>query len=157
MNSTAPSPSRIVFSLLPPLALAIGAPAFLATGGGFHNLSGLDMHYLRQPLAMAGVLWLIGRLVSWAGHTRLATVFVLQSEAGGRRLRFSLLPVAQSLLVHSAWIALLWGLLASVPSLPDTIYNRPGGPDLMWATKYLAAFDSLAFWSVVVLAPSPSP
>ncbi|MDE2861570.1 MAG: hypothetical protein OYI31_00995 [Chloroflexota bacterium] len=153
MNATAPSPSRIVVSLLPPLALAIGAPAFLATGGGFHNVSGLDLHYLRLPLALAGVLWLFGRLVSWAARTSIATVFVLQTAAGGRRFRVGILPVVHSLLVHSAWIALLWGLLTAVPQFPDTISNRPGGPDLMWSTKYLAAFDPLAFWSLVVLAP----
>ena len=153
MRSAPPSRLSLLAAPLPPLVLALGAPVLLSTGGVFHDWSGLDLHYFGLPLLLAGALWFSCRLVYWAGRTRLAGQLVLQTEAGGRPVRIVILPVVESLLAGSAWIALVWGALASVSRLPDTISDHPSGPDLGSVEPYLMAFDSLAIWAVFFLAP----
>ena len=70
-----------------------------------------------------------------------------------RQHRIAVLSLTQKLLADSAWVALVFGLLASVRHLPASISAHPSAPDVTSAETYLLAFDSLALWAILLLAP----
>ena len=133
--------------------LMVGAGALLGTDGPLHAWSGLDFHYLSLPLVLVGALLILGRTAQLLRATSLGAAAVRRVSIAGSERVVALLPLADRLLTDAAKIAMVWGLLASVSQLPDTVAGHPSGPDVASLAPYLLAFDSLAVWSVFLLAP----
>ena len=153
MADPAPRLIHLLATSLVAAVVVIGAPITLGTGGLLHQWSGLDFHYLTLPVVLIGVLLFLNRIVLGAQGTRLAESMVWRPVVAERQHAIDVLPVAQSLLAGAAWIALVWGLLASVGHLPATISMHASARDVASAEEYLTAFDTLALWAVLFLAP----
>ena len=133
--------------------LMVGAVTLLGTDRPLHAWSGLDFHYLSLPLVLVGALLFLGRTVQLLRATSLGSAAVPRVSIAGSERVVALLPLAERLLTDAAKIAMVWGLLASVSQLPITVAGHPNGLDVASLARYLLAFDSLAVWSVLLLAP----
>ena len=150
---TSSSHVRTLAASLLAAAVAFGALALLGTDGAFHRWSGLDLHYLAIPLALASVLLLLGEVALWGQGTRLASLLTWQVMLAGHRHSLPGLAIAHRLLSDLAWVVLAAGLLASVPQLPGTASAHPSVPDLTSVEPYLQRFDSLVAWAILLLLP----
>ena len=133
--------------------LMVGAVTLLGTDRPLHAWSGLDFHYLSLPLVLVGALLFLGRTAQLLRATSLGSAAVRRVSIAGSERVVALLPLAERLLTDAAKIAMVWGLLASVSQLPITVAGHPNGLDVASLARYLLAFDSLAVWSVFLLAP----
>ena len=133
--------------------LMVGAVTLLGTDRPLHAWSGLDFHYLSLPLVLVGALLFLGRTAQLLRATSLGAAAVRRVSIAGSERVVALLPLAERLLTDAAKIAMVWGLLASVSQLPITVAGHPNGLDVASLARYLLAFDSLAVWSVLLLAP----
>ena len=150
---TSSSHVRTLAASLLAAAVAFGALALLGTSGPFHQWSGLDLHYLAIPLALASVLLLLGEVALWGQGTRLASLLTWQVMLAGHQHSLPGLAIAHRLLSDLAWVVLAAGLLASVPQLPGTASAHPSVPDLTSVEPYLQRFDSLVAWAILLLLP----
>ena len=141
---------RLLITSVLAVGLVVGAPALLGSGGALHQWTGLDFGYVARPLALFGILLLLSRIVLWV---YLAPRLVWRPVIAHRPRRIPMFTMAHRLLADSGWIALISGLLASVPRLPATISAHPQSADLTSATAYLEAFESLSLWVIFLLAP----
>ena len=153
MKTATPSRPRLAFNSVLLVILVMAVPLLVGTGGVVHSWSGLDLHYLSLPLILAGVLSLLGHMAFWVQRTSLGARMVVQRVCLGEQRQVAVLEVAGRLLVDSAWLALTWGLLASISRIPSTISAQPSGVNVTTAASYLQAFDSLAIWAVILLFP----
>ena len=153
MAVASPPHNRLLIEALLAVGVAAGAFLILGSGGPFDQWTELDFHYLVQPLVLFGSLLLLSTLALWIQWMRLAPLLAFSLVIAGRPQRVSLLPVTQKSLLGAGWVALVSGLLASVPKLPETISAHPEAPDLTSLAPYLQAFDSLAIWVIVLMAP----
>ena len=133
--------------------LMVGAVTLLGTDRPLHAWSGLDFHYLSLPLVLVGALLFLGRTAQLLRTTSLGASAVRRVSIAGSERVVDLLPLADRLLTDAAKIAMVWGLLASVSQFPDTVAGHPNGLDVASLARYLLAFDSIAVWSVFLLAP----
>ena len=134
-------------------AVAFGALALLDTDGLLHQWSGLDLHYLAIPLALASVLLLLSEVALWGQATRLAPLLTWQTMLAGHQYLIPVLTIAHRLLSDLAWVVLAAGLLASVPELPSTASAHPSVPDVTSVEPYLRPFDALVAWAILLLLP----
>ncbi len=148
-----PGHARIVAEAFLSALLMVGAVTLLGTDRPLHAWSGLDFHYLSLPLVLVGALLFLGRTAQLLQATSLGPASVRRVSIAGSERVVALLPLADRLLTEAARIAMVWGLLASVSQLPGTLSSHPSGPDVASLARYLLAFDSLAVWSIFLLAP----
>ena len=144
---------HLVTSTLLVAAIVAGAPTLLRTGGPLHEWSGMDFHYLTLPVLLVSLLVFLSRVVLLARMTKFATLSVPLPVVAEQQSTIGMISTAQRLLADSAWVALAWGALSSVPHLPGTFSVHPSLPDINSAAAYLEVFDSLAIWSIVILTP----
>ena len=153
METAFQSYSRVLGIPLLAVALIATAPLVLESDGPFHQWAGLDFSYLVVPLVLFGALALASRLALLAQLTRFGAGLVWNVQLAGRAQHIPLLVVGHRLFLGLGWMALVYGMLASVPQLTATVSAHPDFPKLTGAEPYLAAFSSLSLWAILLLAP----
>ena len=161
MRRTAGSTIGLLGAVVISLAMVVGAFLLFGSDRLAHRWTGLDFPYLVWPLAAAGLLFSLSRLVLII-RTQLFPQPPSRLDGGegdeddaSRRPLGVALALAQAMLLRSGWIALVVGFLNAVPQLPTTVSAHPDWPDLdlTLLDEYLEVFDSLAVWAAAVLVP----
>ena len=161
MRRTAGSTIGLFGAVVISLAMVVGAFLLFGSDRLAHRWTGLDFPYLVWPLAAAGLLFSLSRLVLII-RTQLFPQPPSRLDGGegdeddaSRRPLGVALALAQAMLLRSGWIALVVGFLNAVPQLPTTVSAHPDWPDLdlTLLDEYLEVFDSLAVWAAAVLVP----
>ena len=142
-------------------ALIVAASLFfLRTDGMVHRLSGIDLHFLVSTFVAFGLLTLLGTLAFLAQRRKLGPRILGFASRNGvfqrqAKLRWpkDAFPFAGRLLTDLGWMALLVGLLGSIPDLASAISGRPNGPELTGVGPYLEVFGPLSIWALIFLAP----
>lgn len=133
------------------LALLWGTDSLLS------QLVRLDLSFLALPVTLCGALLALGRFALWLRNTEFADRVTLRAWTRREAVRplplAAVLPVAHRVLTDLGWTALGLGLLSSVSALPGVVSGHPWAPDIASLAPYLRGFDSLAVWSILLLAP----
>ena len=152
---------RLAVVALLAAAAAVAAFPLLDSEGWVFRRTSLDFHFLPPWIAVACVLFVLGRLAAILQEILLRRLVALAVGAGeldnaearssiSRRLKWA--EVAQAVTEGSALTVVAAGVIAAVPRLPEVFLASPGGEFLGRLDPYLAAFNSLLPWAVAVLA-----
>lgn len=151
---------KLLAAGLASMLIAVASLLLLGTDGVVHTLSGLDFHFLVSTFVAFGLLTLLSRLAVLAQRRKLGPRILRFASSSGviqrqAKLRWpkNVFPVARRLLADLGWMALLVGLLGSVPDLVIAVSGRPNGPELTSVGPYLEVFGPLSIWALIFLAP----
>lgn len=119
----------------------VAVPVLLwGADGPLSRWSGLDLSFLALPVLLVGVSLTLAAFTQSSTGKQLAARAGLHQEAA--------LSSSHRLLTDLSWMALVLGLMSSLSTWPDLTSEQRSV-----ASHYLGAFDALAYWGVLILAP----
>ena len=140
-------------ALLIAAGLVAGFLLFWRTASPLSARSGVDLDFLFPPLFLWTCLMLLGRIVVWARHSRLAENIWRPTLTGEGLRMATVLVFGQKLLTDLAWVALGLASLAAIPAMIAAVANRTGGEGIASIVPYTHVFSSMALWGSLVLVP----
>ena len=142
--------------------VAVAAFVLLAQDGLLYRATGLDFHYLRSWIALASILFLLGKIAEMAREVLVSRWAPSPPDPGGEdeseptRGPAGAIPssarvaaVLQGVMGGCGRLSLVIGAMVAIPQLPTTVSDRPEWPNVESIGPYLQSLNSLAVWTAV--------